>query len=151
MSVDILGTSWDQWVLLYVHGNHEDGQPRTATSTLIQLLNYDVILHEWLAFCSAFLNIRRSGVLTALASAGWYTHGCFVSLRPLTRREEQVAGISPSQILVLNNLTGKKLEYFLVKEEEEEEEGSAGWYTHGCFVSLRPLTRREEAAWWSPS
>ena len=31
-------------ILLYVHGNQkarEDGQPRTATSTLTQLLNYD--------------------------------------------------------------------------------------------------------------
>ena len=31
-------------IYLYVHGNQktrEDGQPRTATSTLTQLLNYD--------------------------------------------------------------------------------------------------------------
>ena len=31
-------------------------------------LRSHVILHEWLAFYSAFLNIHRSGVLTALAS-----------------------------------------------------------------------------------
>ena len=33
-------------ILLYVHGNHKarsDGQPRTATSTLTQLLNYEVL------------------------------------------------------------------------------------------------------------
>ena len=47
MLVDILGTHCDQCVSMvqynfFVHGNHEvrkDGQPRTATSTLTQLLN----------------------------------------------------------------------------------------------------------------
>ena len=33
-------------------------------------LHSHVILHEWLAFYSAFLNIHRSGVLTALAWLG---------------------------------------------------------------------------------
>ena len=36
-------------ILLYVHGNHkvhDDGQPRTATSTLTQLLNYDHRHHQ---------------------------------------------------------------------------------------------------------
>ena len=52
MSSDVGWRIWDQVrpirehgsILLYVHGNHEarkDGQPRTATSTLTQLLNYD--------------------------------------------------------------------------------------------------------------
>ena len=36
-------------------------------SALEQIQCSDVILHEWLAFYSPFLNIHRSGVLTALA------------------------------------------------------------------------------------
>ena len=36
-------------VLLFVHGNHKarwDGEPRTATSTLTQLLNYETVTNE---------------------------------------------------------------------------------------------------------
>ena len=34
-------------IKLYVHGNQkarQDGQPRTSTSTLTQLLNYDIVI-----------------------------------------------------------------------------------------------------------
>ena len=43
-------------IVLYVHGNHEarqDGQPRTDTSTLTQLLNY-VVVHD-----EVMLNVLR--------------------------------------------------------------------------------------------
>ena len=48
MSVDILGTKHGS-LLLYVHRNrkaHQDGQPRTATSTFTQLLNSEQPLKE---------------------------------------------------------------------------------------------------------
>ena len=48
--------SWWWWLLLY------SASPRSRAD----LLRSHVILHEWLAFYSAFLNIHRSGVLTAL-------------------------------------------------------------------------------------
>ena len=38
----------------------------SAFSSLEQTLCSHVILHEWLAFCSVFMNIHQSGVLTAL-------------------------------------------------------------------------------------
>ena len=48
---------WWWWLLLY----------SAILRSRADSLRSHVILHEWLAFYSAFLNIHRSGVLTALA------------------------------------------------------------------------------------
>ena len=50
-------SSWWWWLLLY----------SAILRSRADSLRSHVILHEWLAFYSAFLNIHRSGVLTALA------------------------------------------------------------------------------------
>ena len=49
-------------VLLYAHGNRKarsDGQPRTATSTLTQLLNYGTDAHSLMHFESGVWKVRR--------------------------------------------------------------------------------------------
>ena len=51
------GVSWWWWSLLY------SSILRSGAHSLRSI----VILHEWIAFYSAFLNIHRSGILTALA------------------------------------------------------------------------------------
>ena len=46
-------------MLLYVHGNHEaryDGEPRTATSSLTQFLNYGWVTVVWILFISRAVN-----------------------------------------------------------------------------------------------
>jgi len=48
---------WWSWLLLY----------SAVLRSRADSLRSHVILHEWLAFYSSFLNIHRSGVLTALA------------------------------------------------------------------------------------
>ena len=48
---------WWWWLLLY----------SAVLRSRADSLHWQVILHEWLAFYGAFLNIHRSGVLTALA------------------------------------------------------------------------------------
>ena len=37
-----------------------------------------VILHEWIAFCGAFLNIHRNGVLTAISSIMYYDFESYI-------------------------------------------------------------------------
>ena len=67
MSVDILGTSWDQcqsmvqYSFMSTETRRLVSQPRTATSTLTQLLNYDV-------------DVKHHVYLYACWSPTWQTH-----------------------------------------------------------------------------
>ena len=57
-------------IVLYVHGNQkarQDGQPRTATSTLTQLLNYDNSMF------SSLSNELTTDPVIELLEAGVYT------------------------------------------------------------------------------
>ena len=88
-SVDTVETHFD-CTSPHCDRNHEDGKPVFLKELWLWMIHYwlhffffflystvqrcwadsqhsHVILHEWIAFHSAFLNIHRSGVLTALA------------------------------------------------------------------------------------
>ena len=61
-------------IILYVHGNQKarlDGQPRTATSTLTQLLNYDVSFSMFISV-SVYLTFLVCRVFFL-----FYVHVCF--------------------------------------------------------------------------